>query len=207
MSEIVYHIELDDYATPAFVTFGKDYYRTMADVEEFISKFKDDEERQDLVKAFEEYKQGNSDIEISVGFWKHKMLEEVKVYGSKEITSGAYKWEHINVWGFPYDMKCDALNSKHYWIKNGKQLCRVIKAKFTNLQLKNTIGEYAEINMIWGFPHIIEFNMYNTLMVVEKRFDTVKELASDTTLFTGIQLEIPTDYNYKILYHKFVKFV
>ena len=83
MSEIVYHIELDDYATPAFVTFGKDYYGTMADVEEFISKFKDDDERQDLVKAFEEYKQGNSDIEISVGFWKHKMLEEVKVYGSK----------------------------------------------------------------------------------------------------------------------------
>jgi len=29
-------------------------------------------------------------------------------------------------------------------------------------------------------------------------FDTVKELANDTTLFTGIQLEIPTDYNYKI---------
>ena len=29
-------------------------------------------------------------------------------------------------------------------------------------------------------------------------FDTIKELANDTTLFTGIQLEIPTDYNYKI---------
>ena len=62
MSEIVYHIELDDYATPAFVTFGKDYYGTMADVEEFISKFKDDDERQDLVKAFEEYKQGKRSV-------------------------------------------------------------------------------------------------------------------------------------------------
>ena len=29
-------------------------------------------------------------------------------------------------------------------------------------------------------------------------FDTIKELASDTSLFTGIKLEIPTDYNYKI---------
>ena len=44
MCEKVYHIELDDCATPAFVTFGKDYYGTMADVEEFISKFKDDDE-------------------------------------------------------------------------------------------------------------------------------------------------------------------
>ena len=107
-------------------------------------------------------------------------------YDGKEITSGAYKWEHTNVWGFPYNMKCDALNSKHYWIKNGKQLCRVIKAKFTNLQLENTIGEYAEISMIWGFPHIIEFNMYNTLMVVEKRFDTVKELKEDMKTFSSI---------------------
>lgn len=33
MIEKVYHIELDDCATPGFVTFGKDYYGTMADVE------------------------------------------------------------------------------------------------------------------------------------------------------------------------------
>ena len=33
---------------------------------------------------------------------------------------------------------------------------------------------------------------------ISNDFDTVKELANDTTLFTGIQLEIPTDYNYKI---------
>ena len=32
----------------------------------------------DMNKAFEEYKKGNTDIEISVGFGKHKMLEEVK---------------------------------------------------------------------------------------------------------------------------------
>ena len=29
-------------------------------------------------------------------------------------------------------------------------------------------------------------------------FETIKELAGDTNLFTGIKLEIPTDYNYKI---------
>ena len=185
MKEKIYHIELDDCATPSFVTFGKDYYGTMKNVEEFISKFKDSE-RQDLVKAFNEYKQGNADVEISVGFWKNKMLEEVKVYGSKHISSGGYEWEHINIWGFPYDMKCDAIESSHYWIKNGKQLCRIIKVKFTNLQYKNTIGEYTKIGMIWGFPHIIEFGTYNTLMVVEKRFDTVKELKEDMKSFNSV---------------------
>ena len=29
-------------------------------------------------------------------------------------------------------------------------------------------------------------------------FETIKELAGDTNLFTGIKLEIPTDYNYKV---------
>lgn len=185
MSEKIYHIELDDCATPAFVTFGKDYYGTMADVEEFISKF-DDNDRQDLVKAFEEYKQGNTDVEISVGFWKSKMLEEVKVYGSKELSSGEYMWEHINIWGFPYPLKCDALESKHYWIRHKKNLCRVIKAKFTNLLLENVTGNFAPITMIWGFPHIIEFGTYNTLMVVEKRFETVKELKEDMKTFNSI---------------------
>ena len=33
---------------------------------------------------------------------------------------------------------------------------------------------------------------------ISSDFDTIKELASDTSLFTGIKLEIPTDYNYKI---------
>lgn len=32
---------------------------------------------------------------------------------------------------------------------------------------------------------------------ISNDFDTIKELASDTSLFTGIKLEIPTDYNYK----------
>ena len=33
---------------------------------------------------------------------------------------------------------------------------------------------------------------------ISNDFDTMKELASDTSLFSGIKLEIPTDYNYKI---------
>lgn len=33
---------------------------------------------------------------------------------------------------------------------------------------------------------------------ISSDFDTIKELANDTSLFTGIKLEIPTNYNYKI---------
>ncbi len=33
---------------------------------------------------------------------------------------------------------------------------------------------------------------------ISNDFDTIKELSTDTSLFTGIKLEIPTDYNYKI---------
>ena len=33
---------------------------------------------------------------------------------------------------------------------------------------------------------------------ISSDFETIKELANDTSLFTGIKLEIPTDYNYKI---------
>ena len=33
---------------------------------------------------------------------------------------------------------------------------------------------------------------------INNDFETIKQLASDTSLFAGIKLEIPTDYNYKI---------
>ena len=33
---------------------------------------------------------------------------------------------------------------------------------------------------------------------ISNDFETIKELANDTSLFSGIKLEIPTDYNYKI---------
>lgn len=33
---------------------------------------------------------------------------------------------------------------------------------------------------------------------ISNDFDNIKELAQDTSVFTGIKLEIPTDYNYKI---------
>lgn len=194
----VYHIELDDYSMPAFVSFGKNYYGTMQDIEEFISKFKDDDnnEYSELVRAFEDYKKGNENVEITVAYNKRKMLEEVKVYGYREIISGSYQWEHINIWGFPYDLRCEGLKSKHYWIKNNDVLCRVIKAKFTKLQYKNAVNNWVNINAIWGFPHIIEFGMYNTLMVIEKRFDTFKDLKEDMKQFKSIEdMDFTAFYN------------
>ena len=103
------------------------------------------------------------------------------------MTSGRFEWEHINIWGFPYSMKRDSLDSKHFWISHKNKLCRVIKAKFENLQMKNVIGEYSDILMIWGFPHIIEFGMYNTLMVIEKEFNSVNELKSDMRSFSSVE--------------------
>ena len=84
-----FHIELDDYAKPSIVSFGKSYFGTMDDIEEFISKF-DDEDDNELVKAFEEYKNGNEDVEITVAFNKRRMIEEVKVYASR-ISDKIYK--------------------------------------------------------------------------------------------------------------------
>ena len=40
--------------------------------------------------------------------------------------------------------------------------------------------------MIWGFPHIIEFGTYNTLMEVEKRFETVNELKENMRSFNSV---------------------
>ncbi|MBQ3020718.1 MAG: hypothetical protein IJD92_00660 [Bacilli bacterium] len=43
-----------------------------------------------------------------------------------------------------------------------------------------------------------EIDKYLVSNGISNDFETVKELANDTSLFAGIKLEIPTDYNYKI---------
>lgn len=74
ISNKIYHIELDDYSTPAFVSFGKNYYGTMDNIEEFISRFKDNK-NDESVKAFQKYKDGNRDVEITVAYRKTVLLK------------------------------------------------------------------------------------------------------------------------------------
>ena len=63
------------------------------------------------------------------------------------------------------------------------------------------IDYYGNVRNTYGTAgdgEIVEVDKYLVSNGISSDFDTIKELASDTSLFTGIKLEIPTDYNYKI---------
>ena len=53
----------------------------------------------------------------------------------------------------------------------------------------------------WEAIYYFNKDVIDTYLVsngINNDFETIKELAEDTSLFTGIKLEIPTDFNYKI---------
>ena len=59
MNEQYYCLHLDDYSTPAFISYGKSYYGTMEDLKAFIDTLDEAKETHErfekLISAFRSY--------------------------------------------------------------------------------------------------------------------------------------------------------
>ena len=64
--------------------------------------------------------------------------------------------------------------------------------------IKKAVDKYDAAGGLLSVEFKETIDKYLVSNGISNDFDTIKELASDTSLFTGIKLEIPTDYNYKI---------
>jgi len=162
----VLSFELLDYTLPPFVTFTKDYYGTQADIDAFFSSQRED----------------NPDID------KNLRLVPVHMYGSRSscIPSGHY--DHTNMWGFPYIVWWDRIESVHIWIKHKDRYRRCLRTRILNLRYNTEFdGQLKRIDgQIWGHPHIIEHAEpfhFNRLYVTEKVFLSEEELKADMDHF------------------------
>jgi len=186
-----YRVELDDYAAPSFTSFGKSYFGTLDDVRSFISALENDPEDgknyAELISAFHAFEQGDSSPMIHVAYNKVPLLKPTRLLFEETLKVDSYSWEHQNIWGFPYHMRCSQINAKHLWLECEGKFYRSIMAQFTNLQYGGTIGQWKAIGgMIWGHPGILEKSgsvMRNRLAEREKTFDSLNELNEDHAMF------------------------
>lgn len=169
----VFSVQLLDYAKPGFCTFSKPYFGTVEDIAEFRRALHRDE------------KHKPEDMTFST----------VRVFGSQYEARPAGMYEHTNIWGFPYFVWWDKLESIHLWIGHQDNFYRCVRARMTNLQydtdedaaMKQSPGE-----QIWGYPHILEYHHpfhFNRMYVIEKRFESESQLLDDLKHYNGdIQL-------------------
>ena len=162
-----FHINLPNYAAPAFVTLQKDYFGSLEDIDAFMSLLDENEQQQ-------------------VG---SVQLTPVPIMGTRSAQNRDYQVAHQNIYGFPYYMSSRMVESVHVWLKYDNRYYRCIRARMDRLHYSDELDDSLKPlhGISWGFPHIIEYAepyTYNRLYEKEKVFDTWEEAERDMKAFT-----------------------
>lgn len=133
MGEKYYVLNLWDYGTPAFVSLDKMYVGTEAEICTAIEAMKTEEKEAETVAAVERYFAGDKTATHNIAYRDIPILEPCTRVASSTLNLGEYSWEHTNVWGFPYFLKCDSVEVKQIIVKYKRKFYRCVRAWFKNL--------------------------------------------------------------------------
>ena len=191
MDEQYYCLRLWDYGVLAYISMSKIYYGTLEDMEAFIEDLEHDEKTrrrlQETIAAFREFEAGNHAVTHNVAYQDFPILEPVENLGDAMMELGTYEWTHINVWGCKYEMRCDSVALEHLWIDGPEGCCRVVKARFQNLQHRGYDGTWRSLSDgFWGHPKMLYMEddaLCNRLFVQDKHFENQKAAQKDWAFF------------------------
>lgn len=182
MGEQIYRLLLDDQSLPAYCSFDKHYFGTIEMVEGFINAIRNDKKiaahYKNLISYFDEFKR--------VPHKEGQFLIQAKCVAERKNILTNYEWEHLNVWNWPYNMKCEIADCSHVWIVCQRKFMRCVKVNFTKLKYGVPNAQWQYPGMLWGYPHQIETEnnrTYSRLFCVEKQFKNKSELLEDIELF------------------------
>ena len=133
MGEKYYVLNLWDYGTPTFVSFDKMYVGTEVEIRTAIEAMKTEGKEAEKVAAVERYFAGDKTTTLNIAYRDIPILEPCTRVASSTLNLGEYSWEHTNVWGFPYFMKCDSVEVKQIIVKYKRKYYRCARAWFKNL--------------------------------------------------------------------------
>lgn len=186
-----YRIELDDYAAASFTSFSKEYFGDQAAVQEWIDAIAADEKRaesrKELRNTFEAFKAGEKNLSISAAYRTVPFMTPMTVLKKERLVRENVQWEHINTWGFPYNIRCKVVESEHIWLSCGRKHYRGLFAKFINPEYESARSEWQLLgDMLWGFPEVLTLQgniLQNRLAEPEKFFGSKYDALSDWEAF------------------------
>lgn len=184
MTEKYYVLNLWNYGTPAFVSFDKMYVGTEAEIRTAIESMKKEEKNNETVAAVERYFAGDTTATHNIAYRDIPVLEQCRRVASSTLTLGEYSWEHINVWGFPYYMKCDSAEIKQILVEYKGRYYRCVRAWFKNLRYESVSGNWNLMGDFYlGPAYLFDVvdkpgegrTMNNLLYVVEKAYENMDD--------------------------------
>ena len=181
--EAMYRINLEDCSAASFTSFSKPYYGSLDEIRELLLTIKNDPQfagccTEVLDAFFKMYEKGRRGVTHYVAYQEVPLLERVTILGKRDFTLNNYSWEHINTWGCPYKMRCKSALISQNWVSRKNEFSRCFKVIFEGLEYEGLNGWVKIGHMLWGYPHMIEFEdplIYNRLMMQDEVFPSLRE--------------------------------
>ena len=163
-------IQLDDYSKPPFCSVTKPYFGTAQDLQEF---------KEFLAK------------ESNSGCSEKPAITKFRILGIRSSVVHNYSHQHLNTWGWPYEIRSELVESVHVWLKHKKRCYRCLKAKLTGAsyycEASDTLHSLG--GMIWGHPGVLDCSngiLLNRLYELEKAFTSEAAAMDDLQHFDGV---------------------
>lgn len=145
-----------------------------------VNVYDDDEEPKEIkdeMNFFSNDEEDTEDVNSNEETPKELEIEESQEENTENSVEEESKEQHN-----------DEIESVSYVLSDGESLSNIAEKVYPSKDNWEAIYYFNK-------DSIDKFLVSNG---ISNDFETIKELANDTSLFTGIKLEIPTDYNYKI---------
>ena len=145
-------------------------------------------EMKELRNTFNDFCAGNQTIKHNVAYSEQRFASPVKVLKRRKISKGPSVYNHLNAWGFPYDVITDATELTICLAKQRNNYYIYYRANVKNPRMENELSnsgdkQFMELGCaVWGFPgllkHIVREDgriLYNTLMLCDGCYKTEEE--------------------------------
>ena len=199
MNEKHYIFQLDDPACPGFCSFNKMYVGTEETLNVVANNIDKEESYPETAAALRSYFKGNTEATHSVAYSEMKILTPIKIASEHKIAFDQKLWTHINIWGFPYEMKCDSGMTHQIVFKHKNKYYRCIRAWLKNLCYESVAGDWQQLtDGFWGnrsildvalVPDNTDFTFNNLLYVVEETYDDLQAAIDDIVLEGKINMK------------------
>ena len=199
MSEKYYILRLDDPAKPGFCSFDKMYVGIEEAVLSVANNLEKNNSYPETVAAIRSYFKGNHAVEHRIAYRNHKVLIPITIESEHKTSFENYKWTHTNIWGFPYNMKCDSAMIHQIIFKFDGKFYRCIRAWLKNLCYESYGGNWNPLRSgFWGndsilyvatTPHTDDFVFSNLLFVEEEHYEDFPTAFNDMLVDEKVGLQ------------------
>ena len=181
-----YFFELEDCSLPGIASGTLKYLGTKTDFKKLLQGT--GPEMKELRNTFNDFCAGNQTIKHNVAYSEQRFASPVKVLKRRKISKGPSVYNHLNAWGFPYDIITDATELTICLAKQRNNYYIYYRANVKNPRMENELSNSGEKQFmelgraVWGFPgllkHIVREDgqiLYNTLMLCDGCYKTEEE--------------------------------